>query len=414
MLSRMKFEIEPLVQEILDQLPENVWTSKTTTFFDPAIGGGQFVRAIEQRLRAHGHTDTNIRKRVSGFEESNLHIRFAVNKYNLIGQYIRKPYDEFFDMDNAMQFDVVVGNPPYQSGSDSKGNKLWPKFIFKATELTKKNGYTCLVSPTGWCSGGTNIPGGRGVIKDIFSVYQVNTINVNDITKKYFPEISIEIGYMIINKVPATTSTSMQLRDGVTDVDFTKIDFLSPRLNKVDIAIVNKVFFTNHNPFDITSFDRSIPKGSITESQIQTDKFKFKHWVLGGTSADNAAVTWLDFENSPNVKHPKVAFNIGNRYWQPYYDLEGINVAAQGFAVRLTGNETVSNLKSVFESKLFSYISWWCQLQMKGYMKTNIVKAYPKLDLMREWTDKEIYDYFDLNQEERDQIENVLGSARYK
>ena len=45
MLSRMKFEIEPLVAEMLDQLPKNVWTSNSTTFFDPAIGGGQFVRA---------------------------------------------------------------------------------------------------------------------------------------------------------------------------------------------------------------------------------------------------------------------------------------------------------------------------------------------------------------------------------
>ena len=46
MLSRMKFEIEPLVAEMLDHLPHSVWISDSTTFFDPAIGGGQFVRAI--------------------------------------------------------------------------------------------------------------------------------------------------------------------------------------------------------------------------------------------------------------------------------------------------------------------------------------------------------------------------------
>ena len=59
MLSRMKFEIEALVEEMLDQLPETVWTSNSTTFFDPAIGGGQFVRAIEQRLRERGHSDVD-------------------------------------------------------------------------------------------------------------------------------------------------------------------------------------------------------------------------------------------------------------------------------------------------------------------------------------------------------------------
>jgi hypothetical protein len=48
----MKFEIDELVAEILDQLPSSVWTSNSTTFLDPAIGGGQFVRAVEQRLRS--------------------------------------------------------------------------------------------------------------------------------------------------------------------------------------------------------------------------------------------------------------------------------------------------------------------------------------------------------------------------
>jgi hypothetical protein len=413
MLSRLKFEIEPLAVEILDQLPASVWTSASTTFFDPAIGGGQFVREIEQRLRDHGHSDSNIRTRVFGFEESDLHIRFAVNKYNLVGQYARKPYEKLFELEDTMKFDVVVGNPPYQSGSDSKGNKLWPKFIFKSTELTKDHGYTCLVSPTGWSSGGTNIPGGRGVIKDIFAKYQVKSINVDNITKKYFPQISIEIGYVIINKTPVTATTPIRLQDGVTDVDFAKIDFLSPRLNKIDISIVNKVFFNNHPSYDVVSFDRSISRGSIVESSTKTKEFKFQHWVLGGTTANNAVMTWLNFENSPRLKYPKVVFNIGNRYWQPYYDLAGVNLAAQGFAIELTGKEDVLDLKSVFESKLFSYISWWYQLQMKGFMKTNIVKAYPKLDLMRQWTDVEIYDYFGLNEEERNQIETVLGSTKY-
>jgi hypothetical protein len=412
-LSRIKFDIDPLVNEILDRLPDSVWTSQTTTFFDPTLGGGQFVKSIESRLRSHGHSDENIRQRVMGFEESDLHIRFAVNKHGLIGQYHRKPYDKFLGLDDSMKFDVVIGNPPYNSGNDSKGNKLWPKFIFKFVELTKDGGYTCMVTPTGWSSGGTNIPGGLGVIKDVFSKNQVEYINVNNVTKKHFEQISIEIGYFVLNKVPVYKNTQLELEEGLIDVDFTKIEFLSPRLNKVDINIVNKVFFNGHKPFDIVSFDRSIARGSINESTKQTKKFPHEHWVLGGTTAGNAAKTWLDFENSPHLKFPKVLFNIGNRYWQPYYDLDGINVAAQGFAVKITGNEKIENLKSVFESKLFSYISWWYQLQMKGYMKTNIAKAYPAVDLSKKWSDDELYDHFGLDQDERSQIENVLGSNRY-
>jgi type I restriction-modification system DNA methylase subunit len=142
----MKFEIELLVEEMLDQLPASVWASNSTTFFDPAIGGGQFVRAIEQRLRVCGHSDANIHSRVFGFEESDLHIRFAVNKYNLVGQYVRKTYEKFFELDNTMKFDVVIGNPPYNSNDTSRadkahrgqGDNLAKKFTVKSLELTKQ------------------------------------------------------------------------------------------------------------------------------------------------------------------------------------------------------------------------------------------------------------------------------------
>ena len=118
MLSRMKFEIEELVNEMLDHLPDSVWTSESTTFLDPAIGGGQFVREIERRLKAHGHSDSNIRHRVFGFEESDLHIKFAVNKYRLLGQYVLKPYDKFLELDDSMNLiiDLTIPNHSYFFG----------------------------------------------------------------------------------------------------------------------------------------------------------------------------------------------------------------------------------------------------------------------------------------------------------
>ena len=51
------------------------------------------------------------------------------------------------------KFDVVVGNPPYQStsGNKGKGNILWDKFVAKADEqLVKEGGFICLVHPALW------------------------------------------------------------------------------------------------------------------------------------------------------------------------------------------------------------------------------------------------------------------------
>lgn len=129
MLSRIKFEIAPLVNQILDQLPEDVWTSTTSTFLDPAMAGGQFVCEIESRLRKAGHSDENIHSRVFGCERFEHQITYAVNKYKLVGNYavcdfLKKDFEE-------LTFDVVVMNPPYTDGQIM----LYAKFFEKALDV---------------------------------------------------------------------------------------------------------------------------------------------------------------------------------------------------------------------------------------------------------------------------------------
>lgn len=131
MLGRLKFDITPLVDEILDRLPSDVWSNPTTTFLDPALGGGQFVRAIENRLRIAGHSNENISKRVYGFESNRMRINFAVNKYKLVGNYSNA---DFLDGEVNMKFDVVVGNPPYTQGT----KYLYRYFFEKSLEISDK------------------------------------------------------------------------------------------------------------------------------------------------------------------------------------------------------------------------------------------------------------------------------------
>mgnify|MGYP003117058685 CR=1 FL=1 len=53
-----------------------------------------------------------------------------------------------------MQFDVIVGNPPYQApeGSNAVYRSLWPKFWAKAFDLIKPGGRIALITPLTWCS----------------------------------------------------------------------------------------------------------------------------------------------------------------------------------------------------------------------------------------------------------------------
>lgn len=49
------FTPSELVSEMLDKLPEEVWTDPTKTFLDPSGGSGNFIIEILKRKLYHGH-----------------------------------------------------------------------------------------------------------------------------------------------------------------------------------------------------------------------------------------------------------------------------------------------------------------------------------------------------------------------
>ena len=85
MLSRYKFELSDLANEMLDKIPAKFWHSTTAKILDPDMGGGQFLVAVVKRLRTAGHSDTNINKRVFGIGDAQWSVNYVRNKHKLLG-----------------------------------------------------------------------------------------------------------------------------------------------------------------------------------------------------------------------------------------------------------------------------------------------------------------------------------------
>lgn len=122
MLFRLDLDINEIVNEMLDCFPKEIWESSSTTFFDPCIAGGQFVNAIEHRLRKYGHSDDNIKNRVFGVEVTNYRVKSSVNKHKLIGNYIVADFlnSKVF---NGKKFDVIVTNPEFNYARNKNNNQ---------------------------------------------------------------------------------------------------------------------------------------------------------------------------------------------------------------------------------------------------------------------------------------------------
>jgi len=147
---RNKFGIETLVNNILDEFPNSIWTSSTTTFLDPAMGGGQFLKEIIRRLAEAGHSTKNIKARVFGYETNRFAIRDA--KYKL-GNMATIEKKDFINDEINMNFDVVIGNPPYNKGiklgSNAENAAGYPHLAFMnaALKLTKEGGLVSFIMP---------------------------------------------------------------------------------------------------------------------------------------------------------------------------------------------------------------------------------------------------------------------------
>ena len=401
MLSRMKFEIEPLVAEMLDQLPDSVWASDSTTFFDPAIGGGQFVHAIEQRLRAHGHSNTNIRKRVFGLEDSDLHIRYAVNKHKLVGQYAKKPYEKFFELDNTMKFDVVIGNPPYQDskahGKKTTGNgALWVKFTVKAMDLVKDNGFLGFVIPDSWTAPTYDLMGSR---ESIFTDYfkKANLFYLNFDVKKFFPNVGIDPSAFILKKDQRYAGTTIKTPTETTNLDLSNMSFITKDLSSTSLSIHSKVLSNKEN----SRLMKMRWKKTVTSIVAQETKDKtFKYPFVDHHSYK--PIRWANTLDPDATKRKVLVPYVGK--YQCIVDNVGELGARESVSVLfLNDNEKGEFAERFFTSKLINFImntNQWTQYQL-----SQILNFIPIEDFSQDWNDSKIYKHFSLTQDEIDYVE---------
>jgi hypothetical protein len=374
---------------MLDQLPEGVWTSTTTTFFDPAIAGGQFVREIERRLVEAGHSKKNVSGRVFGCEEYEHQVQYALNKYKLLGNYV---VTNFLEQDFNMKFDVIVGNPPFKNGNETGGkSSLWRKIVAKSWTLVKDNGTLIMVAP--------QFPNSANDLGHIFTKNQTNTVWTK--ISHHFPGVGSSFFAWSVTKTPKITDTYFindNIRLNVTS---------SPLPNDLrSISILQKVLA---NPKFVCKSSPEYLHTSVADGKDDEhlcSKPTKKHpYIIRRTSGDNyqmyGAVKPTDYEL------PKVVMTFsGNPHYRYHSSNEPIGTIKFQSGHILVKNKTEGeNLINLYESTLYRYI----QAQMiSGGMRGKIFYELPKMDLTRKWTDEELFNHFSLIDDEVNLINGTV------
>jgi hypothetical protein len=242
-----------LVCDMLSKLPKRVWTNYDLVWLDPANGIGNFPVVVYYKLMSSLIDIPNKAKRSKHIIEKMLwmvelnpvNVNVCKNIFNILDPHstpniITGSFLEENTIRNLPQFDVIIGNPPYQIPVGPKNKEtLWNKFVLQSLVVLEKNGYLCFVHPSGW----RDIKGKfKQVQKELLSrnMLYLEIHSYKDGQKTFHSGTRYDF-YVVQNKLADHTKTKIKFEDGKQMVvDTTKMEFIPNRNFDIVMSLLAK------------------------------------------------------------------------------------------------------------------------------------------------------------------------------
>lgn len=331
------------------------------------------------------------------------------------------PTKEMFDM----RFDVIVGNPPYQIGTEGFGataSTIYQHFATKAIELDPR--FVLMIVPSRWFSGGKGLDQFRArMIADRRIRVMVDNPKVFDC----FPGVKIrggvnyflwdrehdgdcEFSTRVDGRIVSTALRDLGDGDGVLVRDNRAMSIIQKAAQVAerveDICSVTKPFgltMRSNYPGSVpVPFDGSIPLiyvnrvGYSRPDQIQRNHQWIDRWkVLLPRASSGDTFQDADGHIVDVVLGEPIALAPGSACTQTYF-------IAGMFG---TATET-ENYAHYLATKFVRFLV--LQRKTTQDVTPEVFRFVPMLDMKRRWADDDLYDHFGLTSEEREHVEATV------
>lgn len=468
-----------LANAMLDQLPNELWSNPTATFLDPVSKSGVFLREIAKRLMDGLEVqipDTQERinhiytKQLYGMAITELTAlltrrslycsKYANGKYSIVTNFkdedgnvefsrtehkwfndkcvfchaSQTEYDRTEDLETHaykfihtskpeeiydMQFDVIIGNPPYQLSDGGFGVSAIPiyhKFIQQAKKLNPR--YLTMIVPARWYSGGKGLDDFRDTMLHDDRIR--NIVDYPEATDA-FTGVQIKGGVMYFlwdrdnrgdvavstfkkDRVVSTASRPL-LEDGA-DV------FI--RYNEA-IEIFNKVKNFKEDTFDsIVSARkpfgfRTTYKGrtqKVTDNDVRIFGSTGKGYVSMPEIVQNKELVdqWKVFIAAAGSGSDKFPHTIlGKPFVPPLHSASTETYTAIG---PLSSEQEAINATKYISTQFFRFLVML--IKPTQHAAQAVYRFVPMQDFNEEWTDEKLYQKYGITEDEVAFIESMI------
>lgn len=320
----------------------------------------------------------------------------------------------------VMQFDVIIGNPPYQMKGGAGGtsdSSIYQLFVEQAKNLQPK--FLSMVIPSRWLAGGRGLDEFR---KEMLSSNKLLRLVDFPVSREVFPNVEVKGGicYFLWSDT----------HDGSCDVTVVRGDeetTTSRQLDEFDVfvrdpiavGILRKVMTAGEPPItDILTADT--PFGIATNfngfhDSKQTEDVAL-HYVRSGKRAigfvpRNTITKNASLINKWKVLVPKAGSDGGQKIPDSVLGKPWLSpppsVATQTFLAFWVENEDEArSLESYYCTKFFRHLVSLRKLTQDALRPMYSWVPIQKWD--RPWTDESLYNKYNLSNEEKNYIEAVI------
>lgn len=465
---------------MLDTLPSELWSNKNAKFLDPFCKSGVFLREIAKRLiKGLEPQIPDLQERVNHIMQHQLYgigiteltallsrrslycnknpqskhsvaqifpdekgniafdaiahtwengkCRYCGVRETLMGEEERKDLEahayQFIHNKNPfknMQFDVIIGNPPYQlsdgGGTGDSAKPIYHLFIEQAMKM--KPHYLCMIVPSRWMKGGKGLNSFRENMMNDRRLKEIHDYpNASDV----FPGVEIKggVNYFLwqndykgdcliktYEKCEVISEMKRPLKEQDTDI------FI--RFNQ-SISIFRKVQSKQEakfcklvsviSPFGLpttfSKFEKEYFEGAIKLYGTKYIGYTKKEYIVSGKEYINKYKVYISSAYGAGEGYPHQILNkpfIG----EPNSCCTQTYLVIGSFATKKRCDNVISYINTKFFRFIVSLIKHTQHASQKVY------QFVPLQNFDEEWTDEKLYKKYGLTEEEINYIESMI------